>query len=104
MTTTNLRHPATTGDARPCNAALLTLNPEMAQRLPPADVETAVTAQVARADERVARAEQIKRFTVVPGEWLPESDELTPTMKLKRGPIAAKYADTIDALYATAGA
>ena len=33
-------------------------------------------------------------------EWLPGGDELTPTMKLKRRPIAEKYAGEIDALYA----
>ena len=35
-----------------------------------------------------------------PGDWLPGGDELTPTMKLKRRPIAAKYAAEIDAMYA----
>ena len=43
--------------------------------------------------------EQIKRFKIVPADWPPAGDELTPTMKLKRKPIAVKYADTIDALY-----
>jgi len=37
---------------------------------------------------------------VLPAEWLPGGDELTPTMKLKRKPIAAKYAAPIEALYA----
>jgi len=45
-------------------------------------------------------AEQIKRFTILPTEWLPAGDELTPTMKLKRKPIAEKYAAEIEALYA----
>jgi hypothetical protein len=34
-------------------------------------------------------------------EWLPDSVELTPTMKLKRRPIAQKYASQIEALYTT---
>jgi long-subunit acyl-CoA synthetase (AMP-forming) len=38
---------------------------------------------------------------VLTDEWLPDSDELTPTMKLKRRPIAQKYAAQIEALYAT---
>jgi len=46
-------------------------------------------------------AEQIKRFTILPTEWLPAGDELTPTMKLKRKPIAEKYAAEIEALYAS---
>ena len=42
--------------------------------------------------------EQIKYFAVL-GEWAPGGDELTPTMKLKRKPIAAKYEDEIAAMY-----
>jgi long-subunit acyl-CoA synthetase (AMP-forming) len=36
----------------------------------------------------------------VRSDWLPGGDELTPTMKLKRRPIAEKYAEEIAALYA----
>jgi len=42
----------------------------------------------------------VRRFAVIGHEWLPDSDELTPTMKLKRKPIAAKYAAEIESLYA----
>ena len=49
---------------------------------------------------RLARVEQIKKFTIVRGDWLPGGDELTPTMKLKRKPIAAKYAEAIGRMYA----
>jgi long-subunit acyl-CoA synthetase (AMP-forming) len=59
---------------------------------------------VARANERLARVEQIKRFKVLPSEWEPGGDELTPTQKLRRRPIAEKYRAEIDALYADAGA
>jgi long-chain acyl-CoA synthetase len=52
------------------------------------------------ANERLARVEQIKRFTIVEGDWLPGADELTPTMKLKRKPIAEKYAAEIEEMYA----
>ena len=52
------------------------------------------------ANEHLARVEQIKKFTIVRGDWLPGGDELTPTMKLKRKPIAAKYESEIEALYA----
>ena len=48
-----------------------------------------------------ADVEQIKKFEIVQGDWLPGGDELTPTMKLKRKPIAAKYAAEIDAMYAS---
>jgi long-chain acyl-CoA synthetase len=59
----------------------------------------AVQAGVDAANERLARVEQIKKFTIVRGDWLPGSDELTPTIKLKRKPIAAKYAGLIEAMY-----
>ncbi len=52
------------------------------------------------ANARLARVEQIKKFTIVPGDWLPGEDELTPTMKLKRKPIAEKYSAEIEAMYA----
>ena len=59
----------------------------------------AVQAEVERANEALARVEQIKRFRLLPTEWQPGGDELTPTMKLKRKPIAQKYRADIEALY-----
>jgi long-subunit acyl-CoA synthetase (AMP-forming) len=58
-----------------------------------------VDAGVQRANSHLSRVEQIKRFKVLGGDWGPGGDELTPTMKLKRTPIAAKYAAEIEALY-----
>ena len=58
-----------------------------------------VAAGVERANSHLSRVEQIKRFKVLPCDWAPAGDELTPTMKLKRKPIAEKYAAEIDALY-----
>jgi long-chain acyl-CoA synthetase len=59
----------------------------------------AVQDGVDAANARLARVEQIKRFTLVRGDWLPGGDELTPTMKLKRRPVEEKYAAEIDAMY-----
>jgi long-chain acyl-CoA synthetase len=59
----------------------------------------AVQAGIDAANERLARVEQIKKFAIVRGDWLPGGDELTPTIKLKRKPIAAKYADVIAQMY-----
>ena len=69
--------------------------------LPPADpaIVAQVDEEVRAANLKLSRVEQIKRFTVLPQEWLPGGDELTPTMKLKRKPIAEKYAAEIEALY-----
>ena len=51
------------------------------------------------ANTHLARIEQFKRFTILPAEWSPESEELTPTMKLKRRVIHTKYKDQIEAMY-----
>ena len=52
------------------------------------------------ANSKLSRVEQIKKFKLLPTDWAPGGDELTPTMKLKRKPIADKYAGEIEALYA----
>ena len=103
------------GDARPFNVALITLDPDVApgfaQQHGIADSsfeslskEKAVIDEVRRgveaANESLARVEQIKKFTILPTDWEAGGDELTPTMKLKRKPIAQKYAEEIEALYA----
>jgi len=53
------------------------------------------------ANAHLSRVEQFKRFTILPTEWSPESEELTPTMKLKRRVIHSKYQPQIEAMYAT---
>ena len=107
---------AVIGDARPYNVALLVLDPDMAAAKAKAlDLEDTSVAAVAldervreeieagvkAANERLARVEQIKKYELLSEEWLPGRDELTPTMKLKRKPIAEKYAATIEGLYAS---
>ena len=103
------------GDRRSYNVALIVLDPDASAAfagrhgLPdsaPAAMSAhalvleEVTAGVQRANDRLSRVEQIKRFKVLGCDWPPAGDELTPTMKLKRKPIAAKYAAEIEALYA----
>jgi long-chain acyl-CoA synthetase len=55
---------------------------------------------VREANGGLANFETIKRFRVVADEWSQESGELTPSMKLKRRVLTAKYAAVVDALYA----
>ena len=85
------------GDRRPYNVALIVLE-EGGDGA--AASEEAVAAAVEAANARLSTVEQVKRFTILDAEWEPGGDELTPTMKLKRKPIAAKYAAEIEALYA----
>jgi long-chain acyl-CoA synthetase len=63
-------------------------------------VREAVQAEIDKANEKLSRVEQVKKFHLVEGDWAPGGDELTPTMKLKRKPIEEKYGDEIEALYA----
>ena len=89
------------GDGKPYNVALITLDPDVAPAYPdPAAAQAEVERGVAAANEQLARVEQIKKFKVLPVEWQPGGEELTPTMKLKRKPIHEKYAREIDELYA----
>jgi long-chain acyl-CoA synthetase len=49
--------------------------------------------------EHFNQAESVKKVTILHAEWMPDSEELTPTMKLKRRGIASKYAREIESLY-----
>jgi len=106
------------GDARPFNTALIVLDPDFApafaaqngldgrtleQLAGEETVRAAVQAEVDRGNEQLARVEQIKKFTILPGDWLPGGDEVTPTMKLKRKPIGEKYAAAIERMYSSVG-
>jgi long-chain acyl-CoA synthetase len=102
------------GDMRPYNTALIVLDPDFAPIWAQGQGIAAGTLEELARDERVratvqegidtanaklAKVEQVKKFHIVEGDWLPSGDELTPTMKLKRKPIAEKYAAAIDAMY-----
>jgi long-chain acyl-CoA synthetase len=88
------------GNGRPYNVALIVPAAELkAGYHSDEDLRAAVQECVDRANARLSRVEQIKRFAILPDEWLPNSDELTPTMKLKRGSVELKYASHIEALY-----
>ncbi|GAA1794088.1 AMP-dependent synthetase/ligase [Actinomadura chokoriensis] len=98
------------GDRRPYVVALIVLDPVAAGALVPGDadaavlaglpeVRAAVEAGVARANRTLSRVEQIKKFQLLPGPWVPGGPELTPTNKLRRREIAERYAAEIEALY-----
>ncbi|WP_405484170.1 hypothetical protein [Nocardia sp. NBC_00511] len=64
------------------------------------DMEILIGAAVSEANAKLSRVEQIRKFRIVPDYWEPGSELLTPTMKPRRKPIHARYADIIEALYA----
>ena len=102
------------GDARPYNVALIVLDPDACQAFAAGrsladsspqtlcdhpELQAAVRTAVDEANSGLSRVEQIKAFRVLADEWQPASDELTPTMKLKRRAIAEKYGAEIERLY-----
>jgi long-subunit acyl-CoA synthetase (AMP-forming) len=109
-----IAHCIAVGDGRSYVVGLLALDPAevglFASKLgidaPPVDrafdvpeIKAEIEAAVERGNARLSRPEQLKKFAVVPDEWLVDSEELTPTGKPKRRNIEKCYAATIDALY-----
>ncbi len=104
------------GDQRPFVSALVVLDPDEAPVWAKAHgLEGLTLAELAEHPEVIAdgrggarrrrwpsfnNAERVKKVKVLGEEWLPDSEVLTPTSKLKRRGIHATFADEIDALYA----
>jgi long-chain acyl-CoA synthetase len=106
---------AAIGDNRKFVSALLVLDPETCAVWAAAHGKPGATAEELAADPDViaevqagvdemnlqfAQVEQIKRFVLLGEEWLPDSDVLTPTSKLKRRGVNIRYAAEIEAMYA----
>jgi len=103
------------GDQRPFISALVTLDPEMLptwlanngldekMTLAEASTNAQVRAEVQRAvdaaNERVSRAESIRKFTILDSEWTEASGHLTPKLSIKRNIIMNDFADEISAIY-----
>jgi long-chain acyl-CoA synthetase len=101
------------GDRRPYLVALLTLDPEEAAKfaeqnnLDPDPARLAENEQVLgsiqahldQVNEKFARVEQVKKFKILPRDLSQEGGELTPTLKVKRNVVAAKYEDEVEELY-----
>jgi long-chain acyl-CoA synthetase len=102
------------GDQRKFCSALLVLDPEtapiwaaangkadlsLAELAADDDVRALIQSGVDAANQQFAQVEQIKKFVVLGEEWQPDSDVLTPTSKLKRRGIHARYTDEIESMY-----
>ncbi|MET8954668.1 AMP-dependent synthetase/ligase [Streptomyces sp. NPDC004129] len=103
------------GDNRPYVAALITLDPEavahwLAVRGLPVDTPLSevvadpriladVQKAVDHANQAVSRAESIRRFALVEGEFSEENGLLTPSLKIRRQAVATAFAREIEKLY-----
>jgi long-chain acyl-CoA synthetase len=103
------------GDERPFMSALVVLDPDtapawskaqgieatsLAELADHAEVRAEIDREVEDAMSGFNNAERVKKVVVLHDEWLPDSEELTPTSKLKRRGIHAKYAREIESIYA----
>ena len=101
------------GDGRPYLVALLTIDPDTASVHHPGrsladiatdpDVLAEMAAAVAEVNSRLSTVEHLRRFVLLGEEWLPDTELLTPTMKLKRRGVLATYASQIEEMYAGGG-
>jgi long-chain acyl-CoA synthetase len=100
------------GDRKPYVAALITLDeaeirkalgdndvalPELAAG---EDVRQLIQGVVDDVNRDRSRFEQVKRFAILPRDFSAEEDEITPTLKLRRGVVQEHFADEIETLYA----
>ncbi|HMJ78435.1 MAG TPA: AMP-dependent synthetase/ligase, partial [Iamia sp.] len=103
------------GDQRPFVSALVVLDPDeapvwakqhglegltLAEMADHPDVQAAIDEGLVTAMAGFNNAERVKKVKVLADEWLPDSDLLTPTSKLKRRGIHATFAAEIEQLYA----
>jgi long-chain acyl-CoA synthetase len=105
------------GEQRPFMSALVVLDPDaaagwaaahgltgedatMAALAENPDVLAEIDASLAEVMSGFNNAEAVKKVKVLADEWLPDSELLTPTSKLKRRGILAKFADEIEEIYA----
>jgi long-chain acyl-CoA synthetase len=103
------------GDGRPYVACLITLDEESVEvwktKFP--DLQNASMAELAKspellaelqgavddANKAVSRAEAVRRFHVLPGDFTEQSGHLTPSLKVRRNVIMKDYAGEVEALY-----
>ncbi len=105
------------GDQKPFVTALVVLDPDAARAWAAEhgleghdatmvamatnpDVLAEIDAGLAKAMANFNSAESVKKVTVLGEEWMPDTDVLTPTSKLKRRGILARFAGEIEAMYA----
>ena len=102
------------GDQKPFIGALITLDPEMLPSwarnngLPGLSMDDARTNEVVHAElqkavddanKAVSKAESIRKFAVLPGDFTEDNGYLTPSLKLKRNVVMKDYASEVEALY-----
>ena len=107
-------HALAYGESKPYVVAILTLDPDVAPVIAgklgvqyddladlaqKPEILGVVGQAVEKANDRLSRPEQVKKWKLLPVEWTAESAELTPTLKLKRRVVHSNYAEALEELY-----
>ncbi len=107
-------HALAYGESKPYVVAILTLDPDvapvvagklgvqyddLADLAQKPEILGVVEQAVQKANDRLSRPEQVKKWKLLPVEWTAESAELTPTLKLKRRVVHSNYAEALEELY-----
>ncbi|MGZ4496897.1 MAG: AMP-dependent synthetase/ligase [Nocardioides sp.] len=101
------------GDGQPFIGALITLDPDslpawaashgksgdVADLVDDPDLRAEIESAVEDANKAVSKAESIRKFTILPGQWTEEGGQLTPSLKLKRNVVMRELRDEVAALY-----
>ncbi|MCY1141009.1 AMP-binding protein [Actinoplanes sp. Pm04-4] len=95
-----IAHAVIIGDARDYLTALIVVDPEIAPDPLDPVVGQTVAAGVAQANATLSRPEQIKAYEILPDQWPPGGELVTPTMKVRRHAVLQRYAAEVEELYA----
>ncbi len=103
------------GDNKPYVAAVIAIDPEgfdvwkqhhgkeatasVGDLIDDPDLVGEIDQAVTQANQTVSHAESIRKFRILPGDFTVLTGELTPTLKVKRNVVAARFANEIEALY-----
>ena len=88
------------GDRRPYLVALITLDDDEVEKLEGTeDPKTLVAHAVEAMNSDLAHHEQIRLYTILPRDFSPEQNEVTPTLKLKRKIVEEHFAAELEQLY-----
>jgi long-chain acyl-CoA synthetase len=101
------------GDGQPFIAALITIDREsfpawaaahgksgsVAELVDDPDLRAEIESAVDEANKAVSKAESIRKFTILPGEWTEEGGQLTPSLKIRRNVVMRELKEDVAALY-----
>ena len=88
------------GDRRPHLVALLVVDEEFAKTVSnEEELRTKLSDAVAMVNKKLSMIERIRRFTVADEAFTTDNEMMTPSMKIRRHVITAKYGEALEALY-----